>query len=43
LADYETRLELSAELYQAAPKLENVAAKYKAWLRQNFYTHDSPR
>lgn len=43
LADYETRLELSAELYQAAPKLENVAAKYKAWLRQNFYTHDSLR
>lgn len=41
LSDYETRLEISAELYQSAPKLDKVAAKYKAWLRQNFYTQDN--
>lgn len=43
LTDYETRLEISAELYNAAPRLEKVAAKYKSWLAQNFYTQDNLR
>lgn len=44
LSDYETRLELSAELVNAAPKLERVAAKYKTWLqRLNSSTPDNLR
>lgn len=41
LSDYEQRLEISGQLYRCAPRLDQVAAKYKAWLKSNFSTLDS--